>query len=129
MSNYRPLITVDQLRDNMVRPYEGSPIDTFLWSVGGREVFSYETEIGERFSQDRDTLRDEREKTRAENLDHLIKEHGGPVTVISKLCHDIGIKFFASLRMNDHYNTEESSPSLGRFRREHPQLLIGRPGE
>lgn len=129
LSSYGPPITVDQLRDNMVTPHEGSPIDTFLWSVGGREVFSYETEIGERFGQDRSTLRNTGEKTRAENLDHLIHEHGGPVTVISKLCHDIRMKFFASLRMNNHYNTEESSPSFGRFRREHPELLIGRPDE
>ena len=129
LSTYGPPITIDQIRDNMVGPHEGSPIDTVLWSVGGREVFSYETDVGERFGQGRDTFDDDREKTLAQNLRHLIENHGGPVGVISKLCHDVGMKFFASLRMNTHYNTDESNISFGRFRRDHPQWLIGRPGE
>ena len=33
----------------MIAPHAHTPCDTFLWSVGGREVFSYETEIGERW--------------------------------------------------------------------------------
>ncbi len=31
--------------------------------------------------------------------------------------------------MNTHYDIEESSPDYGRHRGEHPELLIGRPGE
>ena len=33
----------------MIAPHAHTPCDTFMWSVGGREVFSYETEIGERW--------------------------------------------------------------------------------
>ena len=125
----RPPITIDDLRDKMVGPYQGSAIDTFLWSVGGHEVFDYETEIGERFGQDPDALTDDRQKTQAANLRSLIAEHGGPVTVIAQLCREAGVKFFASLRMNEHYDMETASPNYGRFRRDHPELLIGRPDD
>jgi hypothetical protein len=129
LSSYGPPITIEDLRDKMIGPHAGSPIDTFLWSVGGREVFSYETEIGERFAQDIDTFENPADEVRAQNLRHLCAHHGGPVTAMAQLCHEIGMKFFPSLRMNTHYNTDESSLSFGRFRRDHPEWLIGRPGE
>ena len=125
LSNYGPPITIDQIRDNMVGPHAGSAIDTFVWCVGGREVFSYETEIGERFADGVEEFDSPADRTRALNLRHLIEHHGGPMTVIAKLCREAGVKCFPSLRMNTHYNTEETSLSFGRFRREHPELLIG----
>ena len=51
LSTYGPKISVADLRDKMVAPHAGTPFDTFTWSVGGREVFSYETEIGELFGE------------------------------------------------------------------------------
>jgi hypothetical protein len=47
LSSYGLPIRIDELRDKMIAPHAHTPCDTFLWSVGGREVFSYETEIGE----------------------------------------------------------------------------------
>ena len=129
LGTYGPPISIEDLRDKMVAPHAGSPIDTFIWCVGGREVFSYETEIGEQFAQGVEAFDNPMDRIRAENLRHLIEHHGGPVTVIAQLCREIGMKFFPSLRMNTHYNTDESSLSFGRFRREHPEWLIGRPGE
>jgi len=129
LSTYGPQISVADLRDKMVAPHAGTPFDTFTWSVGGREVFSYETEIGERFAQDVGDFADPAAQIRAENLRHLIAEHGGPVTAISQLCHQAGMKFFASLRMNTHYNTADDDLSYGSFRRQHPQWLIGRSDE
>lgn len=129
LSSYGPPISIEDLRDKMVAPHADSPIDTFLWSVGGREVYSYETQIGERFGQDVDSFENPADEIRARNLRHLCSHHGGPVTAIAQLCHEIGMKFFPSLRMNTHYNTDESSTSFGRFRRDHPEWLIGRPGE
>ena len=126
LSTYGPPIRIDELRDKMIAPHANTPFDTFLWSVGGREVFSYETQIGERFAQDVEHFARPPEERRSENLRYLIAEHGGPVTVIAQLCHQIGMKFFASLRMNTHYNTDAGALGYGRFRREHPQWLIGR---
>lgn len=129
LGRYGPPISIEEIRNNMVGPHANSPIDTLLWSVGGREVFSFETEIGERFGWDQTSFNDEPSSVRAANLRHLIAEHGGPLHVIIELCREIGMKFFPSLRMNTHYNTDESNPSSGKFRRDHPELLIGKPGE
>ena len=65
LSTYGPPISIEEIRDKMVGPHAGSPIDTFVWNVGGREVFSYETEIGERFAQDVETFDDPPDRTRA----------------------------------------------------------------
>ena len=121
-------LTPEKLWDNMIGPYEGSPVDGFLWSVGGH-VFHFETDIGERFGDGYDELDEPRAKNQMANVQYLIDNHGGPMTVISKLCRRAGMDFFPSVRMNQHYDTDISSPSYGRLRREHPELLIGRVGE
>ena len=43
LGRYGPPISIEEIRNNMVGPHANSPIDTLLWSVGGREVFSFET--------------------------------------------------------------------------------------
>ena len=68
LSNYGPPIRIDELRDKMIAPHDNTPFDTFLWSVGGREVFTYETEIAERFAQDVELFSDPEEERRAELL-------------------------------------------------------------
>ena len=125
---YGPPLTPDVMRDMMIAPYVGSPVDVFLWSIGGHEVYDFETEVGERCGEGRDDL-DEKEQRKRTNLNGLIEDHGGPVTLIARLCHDAGLRFFPSVRMNEHYGMEESSPNYGRLRREHPELCIGKPGE
>ena len=125
---YGPPLTPDVMRDKMIAPYAGSSVDVFLWSIGGHEVYDYETEIGERFGDGYPDL-DDGQQRKVENLRQLIKVHGGPVTIISQLCHEAGLAFFPSVRMNEHYDMEESAPNYGRLRRDHPELCIGRPGE
>lgn len=128
MGTYGPPLTPDDMWEKMIAPYEGSPVDVFLWSVGGHEVYDYETEVGERFGDGYEDL-DPGQRRKAENLRQMIKAHGGPVTVIAQLCHEAGMAFFPSVRMNEHYDMEESAPNYGRLRRDHPELCIGRPGE
>ena len=122
------LLKLSDLKNKMIDTYQDTPLTTLLWSVGGHEVYDYETEIGERIGNGYENP-DESTKIRAANLQSLIDECGGPVTGLSKLCHEAGIKFFPSLRMNEHYEIDVNSPTYGRFRRERPDLLIGRPGE
>ena len=128
MGTYGPPLTPDDMREKMIAPYAGSPVDVFLWSIGGHEVYDYETEVGERFGDGYDDL-DPGQRRKAENLRQMIQAHGGPVTVIAQLCHEAGLAFFPSVRMNEHYDMEESAPNYGRLRRDHPELCIGRPGE
>ena len=121
-------LTPEKLWDNMIGSYEGSPVDGFLWSVGGH-TFNFETEVGERFGAGFDELDEPNARNSIANVQYLIDNHGGPVTAISKLCRRAGMDFFPSVRMNQHYATEVSSPSYSRLRRDHPELLIGRVGE
>ena len=123
---YGPPLTPEIMREKMIAPYEGSPVDVFLWSIGGHEVYDYETEVGERLGDgygDEDL--DDRQRLQRDNLRWLTENHGGPVTVISRLCREAGMRFFPSVRMNEHYDIEEAAPNFGRLRREHPELLIG----
>ncbi len=128
MGAYGPPLTLDDMRDKMISPYAGSPVDVFLWSIGGHEVYDYETEVGERFGDGYQDL-DAGQRRKAENLRQMIKTYGGPVTVIAQLCHEAGLAFFPSVRMNEHYDMEVSAPNYGRLRRDRPELCIGRPGE
>jgi len=128
IGTYDPPLTPDLIHEKMIAPYADTPVDTFLWSIGGHEVYDYETEIGELYGAGYD-LTDPAEQRRYTNLRQLIKEHGGPVTLISELCHQAGLRFFPSVRMNEHYDIDAAAPNYGRLRRDHPELLIGRPGE
>ncbi len=128
MGAYGPPLTPDDMRAKMIAPYAGSPVDVFLWSIGGHEVYDYETEVGERFGAGYQAL-DAEQQRKSENLRQLINTHGGPVTVIAQLCHEADMAFFPSVRMNEHYDMDEASPSYGRLRRDHPELCIGRPEE
>jgi len=118
-------LTPEYMWDNMIGPHVGTPIDGFMWSVGGHDTYSYETEIGERFGEGFDNL-DEGHQANVDNLRYLEANHGGPVTVIAELCKRAGLDFFPSVRMNEHYDMDVTSPSYSKLRRDHPEYLIGR---
>ena len=119
----------ETIKDMMVDTYEGSPVDTLSWCVGGHEVYYYETEVGERIGQGYEHLQDEPDDFARNNLERLIETTGGPVTEIGRQFRAAGIGFFPSVRMSSHYEVPYASPRYGRFRREHPESLIGRPDE
>ena len=132
-------MTVADLKEKVVDAYRGTPA-ALWWSVGDREIYHYETEVGEIIGQGYESLDDTAFsyvhaqtpgvlKRIAENTRGLIEATGGPMTVLSRLCRDAGLEFFPRVRMNSHYKVDSASPAYGRFRREHPELLIGRPSE
>ena len=130
MGAYGPPLTPDILREKMIDPYEDSPVDVFLWSVGGHDVYDFETDVGERFGYGySDEALGGQMCERRDNLRFLCDNHGGPVTVISQLCREAGMRFFPSVRMNEHYDIDEMAPNYGQLRRTKPHLLIGLPGE
>ena len=98
----------------------------------------YETQVGEIYGEGFEDFDGyeyfhggsaENSRTVAENVRHLTATSGGPLTVLVELCREADIEFFPRFRMNSHYRKHPASPDYGRFRREHPELLIGRPGE
>ena len=132
-------VSVADLKEKVVNGYAGTG-GALWWSTGDHEVYQYETEIGERFGDGSSGLDATApsfvhsatpgvEERLAANLQNLIVECGGPLTALAGLCRKAAIPFFPRIRMNSHYVIDPSHPGYGRFRRQQPHLLIGRPGE
>ena len=137
LSVNEPPLSLDRIREQMIEPLEGTPASLW-WSVGDHEVFHHETQVGEIIGDGVDDFEDyeyfhsfsaAQFKRVSDNTRHLMETTGGPLTTLIEMCRDAGIEFFPRVRMNSHYLKDPSSPDYGRFRRENPHLLIGRPGE
>ncbi len=122
-------LTPDHFREQMVATYQDTPVDALLWSIGGHETYHIETEVGDVFGVGDDRPRTSLEETRYQNLQGLIRDHGGPLTAMAKVCREEGIRLFPSVRMNNHYETNPTSLSHSRMRLEHPEWLIGHGDE
>ena len=135
-----PPLTADTLRNKLVPLYADTPA-AYWWAVGDHEVYHHETAIGEIFGEGLDDLKAvERWHSMhsegpggaartAGNIRSLSETAGGPLAAHHAAFREAGIEFFPRVRMNSHYDIPPSSPSYGRYRHEHPELLIGRPGE
>ena len=142
VNEFEPPVTLDELRALMTSKYGGTPVNTLYWSVGDHEVYFYETKVGEITGEGYEDIEEaarglndfppmepgEWERLSA-NVRYLTETFGGPLTVLVKLCREAGIDLFPQVRMNSHYTKDVQSPGYGRFRREHPEYLLGRPGE
>ena len=139
LSATEPPVTVADLKEKVVDAHKGTPA-ALWWSVGDHEVYHYETQVGEIIGEGHGRLDDStysyvHSQTPgvlnriAENTRALMETAGGPLTALSSLCREEGLEFFARYRMNSHYKVDPASPAYGRFRREHPELLIGRSDE
>ncbi len=126
MAETEPPLTTDVMWDMMIGPHEGSPVDGWLYSIGGHDVYDYETDIGERTTEAYAERGNSRQRNRGRNLQHMIDSHGGVMQVMLDQCRKLGMDFLPSVRMNEHYDIDPSDPSYGRYRNEHPELTIGR---
>ena len=132
---HQPPVTPEIIQEKMIKTHEGIPTSLW-WSVGDHEVYHWETEVGEVMGEGYE-LSDLPEGPRrvAENVRHLTETAGGPLTVIAAQCREAGIEFLPRVRMNSHYAyfmppyADTFTVKYGKFRQEHPELLIGRPGE
>lgn len=124
MSQNQPPLTPEILRERMVTPYRDTPVDALLWSIGGGQVYHYETEIGEIYGESYAHL-DAAGRQTQNNIRSIAQSHGGPLTALIRVAREEGLRLFASLRINNHYEVDHSSPSFSHMRREHPEWLIG----
>jgi hypothetical protein len=135
----QPPVTAHDLREKIVGSYADTA-GALGWSIGDHEVYQCELESGEHFGASVCELDGTTssfvhaatpgaEERIAENLQALITSDGGPLTVLAADCRRRGIPFFPRVRMNSHYVIDPAHPGYGSFRRERPDLLIGRPGE
>ena len=127
LSATEPPLTIEMLKEKMVGAYEGTPA-ALWWSIGDHEIYHFETQVGEIVGENSGD-EDLSGRRMAANVRHLMQTCGGPLSALIELCREAGRSFFPRVRMNSHYEIDPASPGFGRFRREHPELLIGRPGE
>ncbi len=139
LSATEPPVTAADLQTKVVDGYAGNG-GAFWWSLGDHEVYQYETERGEIFGQGRTSFDDGMRSfvhsptpgvmpRIADNIRALIAEGGGPMTILTRQSRSAELPFFPRVRMNSHYDMDPDHPGYGRFRRERPELMIGRPGE
>ncbi len=139
LSATEPPLTVEKLKAEVVDSHNW-PGGALWWSIGDHEVYHYETEIGEIIGEaieglDEGTYSFVHSGTPgvigkiAANVRALKDECGGPVSALSKLCREAGLQFLPRVRMSSHYEIDPRNPAYGRFRRDRPDLLIGKPGE
>ncbi|MFP6646429.1 MAG: hypothetical protein VCF24_23125 [Candidatus Latescibacterota bacterium] len=129
MSNMTGPVTPETIASMMVDTYPGSPIGGISWCVGNSETYEFETEVGERTGDGYEHFETPREEWMHRNLYALIESDGGPLSEINRQFAQAGVDVFPSMRMNSHYEIDYASPGHGKFRREHPDWLIGQPYE
>ena len=95
--------------------------------MGNGEVYLYDTRVGEVFGEHHRSFDDRRHWRIYENTRAFIHSGKDALATVAEICHQEGLKIVASVRMNSHYEMDPSSPSYSRFRRQHPELLIGHP--
>ena len=122
---HEPPLTPEIILEKMIKPLADTPA-ALWWSVGDHEVYHYETQVGEIMGEGRELaeLPDDLGRMAA-NVRHLIETSGGPLSVLVDLCRQAGVEFLPRVRMNSHYARDPTGADYGRFRREHPELLIG----
>ncbi len=121
LSQTEPPLSIETLKEQMVDAYAGTPA-ALWWSIGDHEIYYFETRVGEIVGEGADSRM-------AANVRHLMATCGGPLTALIELFRQARMQFFPRVRMNSHYDIDPATPGFGRFRRENPDLLIGRPGE
>lgn len=126
MSQIMTPVTTAVLKERIVDTYVDSGLDTLSWCIGDTGRQRYETlDI---LAQPNHLPQGREDDLMAQNLRRLIDSDGGPVTIFTNLCHDIGIKFLPSVRMNSHYDRSVADDA-GSIRQHHPEYLIGQPDE
>lgn len=128
MSQIITPVTAQVVKERIVDTYVGSGLDTLSWCVGDTVSQRYETT--EILAQvDTDPQRLVGDPRGDQNLRRLIESDGGPVTLFTKLCHEAGLRFLPSVRMNSHYAVELTRGNPGEIKRDHPEYMIGKVGE
>ena len=56
ISEAQPPLTARDLKEKMVDTYHGTPLGALLWCIGNREVYHFETRVGEMFGAGYDSL-------------------------------------------------------------------------
>jgi hypothetical protein len=135
ISNFAPPITLDQLC-RPVNELANTQVDVFIHCVNlGGDAYNYPSKVGELFGR---SITDwsgvhPRLKIQAANLKSLVEAGHDPVTVLEKRTHELGMRFWLSMRMNEQHedDVKRFGAKITPFKKQNRHLLIGpdfRPG-
>lgn len=117
--------TADEILRHRTAPFLGSQVDTVFYCTwcSGFGLFTHLTDVGQIF--------DTTEEMFSRNLMSEFADKGvDPLAVMNGFCHDHGIEFFWSMRMNDTHDGHGAaySPVMLRandLKTRHPEYMIG----
>ena len=123
------------VEQRLIDPFEGTNVDTLVWSVGPGSVFCYDTKVGEVFgaplSDEQWKLMRQGDRWVYENVTALIEAGHCPMRIAVERGHQIGLKVYARLEMNHEYGPADPNNWMwvglvGSFNKNHPEYRIGR---
>ncbi len=126
---FEPPITHGQLC-RVVDSLQGTQVGVFIQCVSYGSFVVHGTRVGEVYGLDMgdDEFENENFRRWAANMKGLLDSGEDPLAIWAGRTHELGMRFFAGLRMNDiHKDWVERWPSLrSRWERERPHVAIGR---
>ena len=71
LGDVEPPLTIKDLKEKMVDTYLDTHVDALLWCLGNREVYGYESQVGEIPIENKEEIQDDRYVRRARSLKNL----------------------------------------------------------
>ena len=122
-----PPITPDQVC-RVVNELEGTQVDVFIQCASYGTYVLYDTKVGEVYGRGMAEFENPNFRRLAHNVLGLLERGTDPLEIWAARTRELGMEFWASLRMNDiHKDWVERWPSKrGRWERERPHVAIGK---
>ena len=124
---HEPPITADQLC-RVVNALKGTQVDVFIQSISFGPFVLYGTQVGEIYGQNVTDFENENYRRWSLNTLGLLRQGLDPLDIWVRRTHELGMQFWASLRLNDiHKDWVDRRPSLrSKWERTRTHLLIGK---
>ena len=125
-----PPMTRTMLEAQFIDPFEGSNVKILIWGVGPGSTLCYDTKVGEIFGEGvtEAEWQEMRPKDRwvYENVRGLIEAGADPLRVAAERGHEIGLKVFGRLELNQEFalGTWYAIGFAGNFYRNHQVCLV-----
>jgi len=116
-------VTPASLLADRTTPLEDSQVDTIFYCTGVNNLYSHRSEVTEQMGVDR-------EVKNKEWVAQLSAQDTDSLAIMVRWGKDHGREVFWSMRMNDrHDSSAQHADLLCQWKRDHPELLMGRQGE
>ena len=127
---HQPWINSDRFLRG-INELEGTQVDVYSYSICvGGDTYRHASRVAPILGEDLVDLEGINDffRLNVENTRMLLRTGNDPLVLLPRRAHELGMQFWASLRMNDiHDDFPECAAYHGSFKKAHPELLIGSP--